>query len=241
MAAMDEELREVLLADERIAYALLLIAQQDVDVAIGLRSGVKLNAAAINHLIFQLQRAAERDVDLVMLDDAPPGLAYRIFRDGRLLVDGDRQARVNRQTRAILEHLDFEAFQSQIALPANPAVILNAVGRIREILPRTAAQLANDRATRESVILNFFVAIQEALRVAAHWLSDAGLVIPETYGDFFHALGEHGMIERESARRLVAATAVRDFTGQHDRAIDVDRLHAVVSMSLDDLAALCPS
>ncbi|HEY6140167.1 MAG TPA: nucleotidyltransferase domain-containing protein [Thermoanaerobaculia bacterium] len=113
---MDEALREVLLADERIAYALLFgsmargdtTPSSDVDVAIGLRSGATFDLHDIGGLIFELQRAVGRDVDVVILNEAPPGLAYRIFRDGRLLVEKDRRARVERQVRAILDYLDYE-------------------------------------------------------------------------------------------------------------------------------------
>ncbi|HKS24007.1 MAG TPA: hypothetical protein VJZ76_14480 [Thermoanaerobaculia bacterium] len=46
------------------------------------------------------------------------------------------------------------------------------------------------------------------------------------------------MIEHESAQRLVTATNLRELIANRDRAVDVHRLHAVVSMSLDDLVAL---
>jgi polymorphic toxin system nucleotidyltransferase-like protein len=69
---------------------------------------VKFDASDIGGLISELERAVKRDVDLVVLDKAPPGLAYRVFRDGRLLVEKDRRARVERQARAVLDYLDFE-------------------------------------------------------------------------------------------------------------------------------------
>jgi len=43
----------------------------------------------------------------VLLDEAGPGLAYRVFRDGRVILDRDRRALVQRKARAILEYLDF--------------------------------------------------------------------------------------------------------------------------------------
>jgi predicted nucleotidyltransferase len=113
---MDEALRQVLLADDRIAYALLFGSAargdttpfSDVDVAIGLRNGVTFDAHDIGGLISDLEEAVKRDVDVVILNEAPPGLAYRVFRDGRLLVEKDRRARVDRQARAILDYLDYE-------------------------------------------------------------------------------------------------------------------------------------
>ena len=44
---------------------------------------------------------------LVVLNDAPPGLAYRVFKDGTPLVIRDERAFKARLARAILEYLDF--------------------------------------------------------------------------------------------------------------------------------------
>ena len=113
---MDEALRNVLMADPRIAFALLFGSTargettpfSDVDVAIGMKPGERLDAYAIGELMASLEQVAGRDVDLVLLDEAPPGLAYRAFRDGRLLFEADRAARVNAEVRAILMYLDWE-------------------------------------------------------------------------------------------------------------------------------------
>ena len=43
----------------------------------------------------------------MLLDEAGPGLAYRAFRDGRVILERDRRALVERKARAILEYLDF--------------------------------------------------------------------------------------------------------------------------------------
>lgn len=120
---MEEALRQVLLADDRIAYALLFGSTargdttpfSDVDVAVGLRGGVTFDLHDIGGLISDLERAAGRDVDLVIMDKAPPGLAYRVFRDGRVLVEKDRRARVDRQVRAVLDYLDFEWVEQRCA------------------------------------------------------------------------------------------------------------------------------
>ncbi|MEZ5316362.1 MAG: hypothetical protein R2752_03070 [Vicinamibacterales bacterium] len=53
-----------------------------------------------------LERVAGRPVDLVLLDEAPPALAYRIFRDGTLLVEHDHRALAERRARAVLDYLD---------------------------------------------------------------------------------------------------------------------------------------
>jgi predicted nucleotidyltransferase len=116
---VDDRIRTILESDPRIAYAIVFgsiargtaHAHSDVDVAVGLCAGVRLSALDVGDLIAQLESAVRRDVDLVLLHEAPPALAYRVFRDGRVLFERDRAARVERQTRAILEHLDFKPIE----------------------------------------------------------------------------------------------------------------------------------
>jgi predicted nucleotidyltransferase len=118
-----DRLRSVLESEPRIAYALLFgsrgrgrgHAGSDADVAVGLARGAVLSATEIGDLISRLETAAGQTVDLVLLDEAPPGLAYRIFRDGRVILEKDRKALVERKARAILEYLDFKPVEDEFA------------------------------------------------------------------------------------------------------------------------------
>jgi len=111
-----ERLRSVLEADPRIAYAILFgsrsrgsdHAHSDTDLAIGLTRGARLSVRDLGDLASLLEAAAGGPVDLVLLDEAGPGLAYRAFRDGRVIFERDRAALVARKARAILEYLDFQ-------------------------------------------------------------------------------------------------------------------------------------
>lgn len=113
---VEDALRAVLEADARVAYALIFgsagrgstHAGSDLDVAVGLRPGAVLEALAVGDMISRLEAAAGRPVDLVLLDKAPPTVAYRVFRDGRVILERDRAAFVERKTRAILDYLDFK-------------------------------------------------------------------------------------------------------------------------------------
>jgi hypothetical protein len=116
---MIEALRHVLEGDPRVAYALVFGSSargtagphSDLDVAIGLAAGVRMTALELGELASRLEGAAGRPADLVLLDEAPPGLAYRIFRDGRPILERDRGALVARKARAILEYLDFQPIE----------------------------------------------------------------------------------------------------------------------------------
>ena len=118
---MLDEIGRVLQADARIAFALVFgsrargssHAGSDVDVAVGLAAGTALDAMDVGRLVSALEAAAGRSVDLVLLDEAPPGLAYRVFRDGQPLVVNDRAALTRRLARAILDYLDFKPVEDQ--------------------------------------------------------------------------------------------------------------------------------
>jgi hypothetical protein len=129
-----ETLRHALEEDARIAYALVFgsrargsaHAASDLDIAVGLRAGARLEARDLGDLISTLEQASGRTVDLVVLDEAPPAVAYRVFRDGSALVVKDRAALVARKTRAILEYLDFRPIEE---LAARGAIAAAAHGR----------------------------------------------------------------------------------------------------------------
>lgn len=112
-------LRSMLEADSRIAYAILFGSKgrgtshdrSDLDVAIGLAQGATLCVDDLGDLLSRLETAAGGRVDLVLLDEARPGLAYRVFRDGRVVFERDHRALVERKARAILEYLDFQAVE----------------------------------------------------------------------------------------------------------------------------------
>jgi hypothetical protein len=65
--------------------------------------------------VSRLESAAGKRVDLVLLEEVPPAIAYRFFRDGVEILVRDRSALVNRKARAILEYLDFRPIEELCA------------------------------------------------------------------------------------------------------------------------------
>ena len=116
---MFERARAVLDADARIAYALIFGSaageaahvHSDVDIAIDLTSGCQLTALDIGELISKLESSLGRTVDLVLLGETPPSLAYRIFRDGVVLNVRDERMLKTRRAQAILEYLDYRPIE----------------------------------------------------------------------------------------------------------------------------------
>jgi uncharacterized protein YutE (UPF0331/DUF86 family) len=119
------------------------------------------------------------------------------------------------------------------------AAIRDAVERIRDELPATPEALASDRTAREIVVLNLFVAVQECIAIATHWLADDGRDVPSTDGAVFRALAEHGAIDPALASRMATAAGLRNVIAHRYAALDWARIHDVASSDLDDLVAFC--
>jgi len=120
---MIDALAAVIAADARIAYALLFgsgalgggHAESDLDIAIGVSGATRLGLIDLGTLAAKLEAATGRRVDLILIDEAPPALAYRIFRDGKTIVVHDKGALSARRARAVLEYLDFRPVEQLCA------------------------------------------------------------------------------------------------------------------------------
>ena len=124
-------------------------------------------------------------------------------------------------------------------LAARVAAIRDAVSRIRGVLPPEATAFQADRTAREVVILNLFVALQDVLSLATHWLSDEGSAVPQSYRDVFLLMGERGFVSPDLARRLAAAAGLRNLVAHQYAVIDWLRIHEIASLHLDDLLQFC--
>lgn len=131
---MLDVLRAALESETDLAYALVFGStardqrrrDSDVDVAIELRPGAARDLHALGGLAARLESKVGAPMDVVLLDEASPALAYRVFRTGRLLVEHDHAALVARKARAILEYLDFKPTEERCA-----AGVLRAAARGR--------------------------------------------------------------------------------------------------------------
>lgn len=54
------------------------------------------------------------EIDVVMLNHAPPLLRHRAIRDGKRLVERDHDERVRLETRAILDYLDTAPLRAEL-------------------------------------------------------------------------------------------------------------------------------
>jgi len=106
---------ELASADDRLVAAYLFgsvargtdSSSSDIDVGLLLRTAP---SGELNDLRFtlegNLERALGQRTQVVILNNAPPDLVHRVLRDGRLLLDRDRAARIRFEVRARNEYFD---------------------------------------------------------------------------------------------------------------------------------------
>lgn len=120
---MIERLTQALQAEGDLAYAIVFGSTargtarggSDLDVAVSYAGRRRPATPEIGSLVARLEAATSARIDLTLIDEAPPALAYRVFRDGRTLLLRDRGALVARKAEAILEYLDFRPIEQLTA------------------------------------------------------------------------------------------------------------------------------
>lgn len=124
-------------------------------------------------------------------------------------------------------------------LAARVAAVRDAVARIRSVLPADRNAFLADRTMREIVILNLFVALQDVLSLATHWLADEGVAVPQSYREVFTELGDRDVVPRDLADRLAAASGLRNLVAHQYAVVDWARIHEIASLHLNDLLLFC--
>ena len=119
------------------------------------------------------------------------------------------------------------------------AAVRDAADRVGEVLPATPEEFLADRTIREIVTLNLFVAVQECLSLATHWLADQGWEVPATYAGVFRVLARHNVLDQDLAARMAAAAGLRNLIAHRYAALDWTLVHDAASNHVDDLLRFC--
>ena len=86
----------------------------DLDIGVlGRTRDTALSDLVLGDLSDRLEAAARRNLDLVILQAAPPDLVHRVMRDGILLLDRDRSRRIAFEVQARNEYFDLEPVRRQ--------------------------------------------------------------------------------------------------------------------------------
>lgn len=92
------------------------------------------------------------------------------------------------------------------------------------ILSRSREDLSRDAASRDLAAFYLFLAIQECIDLAAHWVADDGLAPPEDAPSAFDVLAGRGFIEPGTADALRGAAGLRNRIAHGYGDIDHERV-----------------
>lgn len=127
-------------------------------------------------------------------------------------------------------------------------VVAAKVGRARAwlndastALERPPADFIADPKARDLSLFYLFLAIQECIDLAAHWVADEGWGEPDDAGSAFDVLADRGAIDRETATALRAAAGLRNRIAHGYALLDYDRVHREAGTGLPSLRVFLAS
>jgi uncharacterized protein YutE (UPF0331/DUF86 family) len=92
-----------------------------------------------------------------------------------------------------------------------------------------------DHRGRDLSLFYLFLAIQECIDLAAHWVADEGWGEPDDAGSAFDILADRGVIGRESATALRGAVGLRNRIAHGYAMLDSRRMFAEASPGIPAL------
>lgn len=93
------------------------------------------------------------------------------------------------------------------------------------IFSRPREEFVEDERDRDLAMFYLFLAIQECLDLAAHWVVDEDWGPPEDAGGAFDVLRDKGILEPDHAAALRAAAGLRNRIGHGYGFLDPGRTH----------------
>lgn len=115
------------------------------------------------------------------------------------------------------------------------AMLRDHLARARRRRPATADALRADVDLQDSLSMSVLVAIQEAIDIAFHIVSDEGWGAPASYAESFDVLERHGVIDAATARVLSGAVGLRNRVAHAYASLDIDCLWVELPAGLDAL------
>lgn len=93
-----------------------------------------------------------------------------------------------------------------------------------ELFTRPQEELLADKKGRDLAAFYVFLAVQETIDLAAHWVADSGWRPPDDVPSTFDVLAERGVIDPSLASRLHAAASLRNRIAHGYTTLDHQRL-----------------
>jgi len=227
--------------------------KNDVDVAVllneeELREGVLKKQMRIFSELSSLLR--RDDVDVVILNDAPPLLQHEVIKHGEVLFERNPERRYEFETRAELNYLDlkpmrdhhWESFFRRIKgkdMPIEDEVICNLLEIINTGVERLKGQ---QKLPFEEYVRNWKVqdvverelqkSIQACIDIGARLIAQKGFRKAEDYHGVFEILSQEGVIPWEFAEKMKEMVGLRNVLVHEYRRIRSEEIYRHLQESL---------
>ncbi len=103
---------------------------------------------------------------------------------------------------------------------------LDWLNRTEKLLARPVAELRADDLARDGAAFYFFLAVQEAIDLATHWVADEGWTPPDDVGSTFDVLAAHAAITVALASEMRSIVRVRNRIAHGYSTVDHATFHA---------------
>jgi uncharacterized protein YutE (UPF0331/DUF86 family) len=98
------------------------------------------------------------------------------------------------------------------------------LGDAEEILSRPTEEFLSDVKSRDLATFYLFLAIQECIDLAAHWVADAGWDVPDDAASIFELLSDHGEVDSDLTTVLRGAVGLRNRIAHGYASVDHGRV-----------------
>lgn len=233
-------------------------AYQDLDVALLLLDKVKANEFFDYQVYFvsELSKTLEtQGLDVVILNQASLLQRAQVIRSWNILYQRDVKRRVQWETRAVMEYLEFQKYDDlqskalaertksdRFAIDAE--YVKARLARLREYTQLLGDLQLIDQAKFKSDPKLYGLAqwyLQQAVELlfgtGAYLVMALALPRPEAYHDILDAVAGRGIIERPLAYRLEHLANLRNLLAYDREQTDIDDVYRQIQTRLVDLRA----
>lgn len=230
----------------------------DLDVALLLLDKVKANEFFDYQVYFvsELSKTLEtQGLDVVILNQASLLQRAQVIRSWNILYQRDEKRRVQWETRAVMDYLDFQKYDDlqTKALAERTKSDRFAIDReyvaARLARLREYTQLLDDLRPIEHTkfksdpklygLAQWYLqqAVELLFGTGAYLVMALALPRPEAYHDILDAVAGHGIIERPLAYRLEHLANLRNLLAYDREQTDIDDVYRQIQTRLADLRA----
>src|SRR5213593_3175018 len=230
----------------------------DLDIALLLLSRVKASEFFEYQVYFvsELSKAFETDgLDVVILNQASLLQRAQVIRSWMLLYQRDERRRMQFETRAVMDYLDFKKYddvQSKALaertrgdrfaidteyVRARLARLREYAGLLSDLRPIEHAKFKADPKLYGLAQWYLQQAVELLFGTGAYLVMALALPKPEAYHDILDAVAGRGLIERPLAYRLEHLANLRNLLAYDREQTDIDDVYQQIQTRLPDLRA----